>query len=119
MEQVMRSLSVSRDRMTSQPVIGIGHRAEDGAHAAHGRDDVLGAQARAGDEVAVAADVLGQRVQHQVGAVRERLLPERPEERVVDATSGRCARRGMLARELRAGAAMSTSALVGFAGVSV
>ena len=77
------------------------------------------AEARAGDHVAVAADVLGQRVDHEVGAERQRLLPERAEEGVVDDHRRPLA---LLARAAgsasSAQCAMSTRPLVGLAGVS-
>ncbi len=44
---------------------------------------LLAAKRGAGDEVAMAADIFGQRVDDDVGAVLERLLEDRPEQRVV------------------------------------
>src|SRR5207302_7723191 len=38
----------------------------------------------AGDEVAMPTDIFGEAVEREVRALRERLRPQRPEERVVD-----------------------------------
>jgi hypothetical protein len=80
---VMRSFSVSRERITSQPVMGSAIVPRMVRIPRTGAITLLGAQARARDEVAVAAHVLRERVEHQVGALPQRLLPEGPEERVV------------------------------------
>jgi hypothetical protein len=57
--------------------------ADRGAQEADGLDRLPRPERRAGDQVGVAADVLGERVDGDVGAVPERLLVERPEEGVV------------------------------------
>src|SRR5690606_41037595 len=59
----------------------VAHRAEDRAHRADRRDHALRTEARARDQVTMTADVLRERVEYQVRTVRERLLPERTEER--------------------------------------
>ena len=64
--------------------VGIGDRADRVAHHPDRRDQRLGADDAAGDEVAMAAGIFGQRIDGEVGALVERLRPERPEEGVVD-----------------------------------
>ncbi len=64
--------------------VRIEHGAEDRAVELDPVDQLAAAERRAGHQVAVPAEVLGGRVEDQVGAVAERLLVERPQQRVVD-----------------------------------
>ena len=58
-------------------------RADGRAQQAHGPHGLARAERRAGDQVRMAADVLRQRVDGDVGPVLQRLLVERPEQGVV------------------------------------
>ena len=82
----MRTASVFTPRSTRQQSNGAGHRADRVLQEAE-----LARRARRrrrghepADDVGVAAEVLGRRVHHDVGAERERLLQVRRGERVVD-----------------------------------
>ena len=66
----------------------IGHAAQDGAGVPHRRERRLRPDDRAGEQVAVAADRLGGAVDDEIGAERERPLPDRRGERVVDDQPG-------------------------------
>ena len=75
-------------------------------------DELASAEHRARDHVAVAAEALRHRVDDEVCAMRERRLRERRRERAVGEDEAACLGRS------RATAARSTTANVGFAGVS-
>ena len=64
--------------------IGIGDRADRVAEHPDGVDQLLRAGDPAGDEIGMAAGIFGQRIDREVGALAERLRPERAEEGVVD-----------------------------------
>ena len=64
--------------------VGVADRADGVAHHPHLVDQLLLADQPAGDEVAVPAGIFGQAVDAKVGALGERLGPQRPEEGVVD-----------------------------------
>ena len=99
-------IELRADRAAQQP---------DGSH-------VLGldAQRRAGDQVGMAADIFGQRIDRDVGAVLERLLKHRPEQRVVaDDDRPLALPRRRSRRRLPADERMSTSVLSGLEGVSM
>ena len=97
-------------------------RVELGAEGAAQEDDpahqILRPADAAGDEVAVPAGVLGERVEREVGAVQQRLLVHRPEQRVVDHDRRPVALRLPEPVGDRRHARRSTRPLVGLAGVS-
>ena len=110
----MRSASVFVPRSTRKRVHRAGRAAdgvlEEGQLRAQRR---VVADQRAADDVGVAAEVLRQRVQHEVRAELERPLQERRRERVVD--DDELAAR---VRDLRRTAAMSVMRSSGLVGVS-
>ena len=57
------------------------HGAEDGAQHFDLRQQFAASQADAGNDIAVPADIFGGGIEYQVGAVPERLLPERTQVR--------------------------------------
>ena len=60
-------------------------RADGAAHGADRFQSGSRADDGAADEIAVAADIFGQRIERQIGAMLERRLEHRPEQRVVAA----------------------------------
>ena len=92
-------------------------RADRIAHHADLIDQALPADQAARDEVAVAAGIFGEAVDADVGALLERMRPERPEEGIVD-RDRRTLASGKAALRAAVTASTSTSWFVGFAGLS-
>ena len=86
-----------------------------------GSTTIARADHAAGHQIGVSADVLGQRIEHEVGAVRERTLKHRAQKGVVHQHRRARARpaRAPIFSEISRISARSTRLLVGLAGVSV
>ena len=74
--------------MSSHPVHGLAWDPVNVRVARIGCQDLGRANGRSGDEIGVTSDELCQRIEHQVGPMVERALPDRAEERVVDRHDG-------------------------------
>jgi hypothetical protein len=73
----------------------------------------LGAQRRAGDQVGMAADIFGQRVDRDIGAMLDRALEDRPEQGVVADDDGREALRVPISSAIFRGSACDVDQRVG------
>ena len=98
--------------------MGVKLETECTARLAHRLQQLLGAGDTTGDQVGVAADVFGQRVDADVDAMRERRLEDRPEHGVVADDEGVWPDARAQVSIVARARPRSTIALVGFAGVS-
>ena len=80
--------------------LSVGDGANDVAHHANWTDGGLGAHGAAGHQIAVTADIFGQRINHQIGAVPQRFLPKGAQKGVVNDDRGP---RGCIAQHRGAG----------------